>query len=161
MPALKLLMSPGWDVKVMSWSRNCPNCITMCETEGLGLFSCTWWTATLTDRALGRTEGSRPPRGIEAPSRKVTWYSIGYGGKLAVWVSIVHESWHSCCSGSPFGRGKVVAGSVQGPVFGVRVALLVAQCLAFESHSWPFPTKQLTIKGALQQGQVGFFVQQI
>ena len=67
-------ISPGWDVKVMSWSRNCPNCMTMCETDGLGLFSSTWWSATLTERALGSTEGSLPPRGNETPAREITWW---------------------------------------------------------------------------------------
>ena len=43
---------------------------------------------------------------------------------LAILVSIVHESWHWSCSGSPLGRGEVVASSIQGPILGVGVARL-------------------------------------
>ena len=32
--------------------------------------------STLTDRALGRTEGSLPPRGKETPEKETTWYNV-------------------------------------------------------------------------------------
>ena len=63
-------------------------------------------------------------------------------------VSIVHESWHWSCSGSPLGRGEVVASSIQGPILGVGVARLDV-----------LPdVNQLVVKGALQQLKVVFLV---
>ena len=42
-------------VKVMSWSRNCPICVTMCVALVSGTSESAWKTA-LTSRALGRAK---------------------------------------------------------------------------------------------------------
>ena len=66
--------SPGWGVRLMSWSRNWPNCITMWLSAGGGLLQETRWMAELMALGLGRLEGFNPPRGmfrlLSAPERE-------------------------------------------------------------------------------------------
>ena len=58
---------PSLGVRVKSWSRNCPNCITMWVYRVSGLFSSGWFFFDMA-LGLGSLLSSRPPRGSCLPS---------------------------------------------------------------------------------------------
>ena len=79
---------PSFGVSVISWSRNCPNCITMCVYRGSGISESGWFFCEI-HRGLGNDEGCRPPRGTLLPS----WYA-GDKSRLSVDPAEPHSGFY-------------------------------------------------------------------
>ena len=56
-------IKPCSGVRLMSWSRNCPNCMSIAEIGGFTFVDNTRWTVELIVLGLGRLEFVSPPLG--------------------------------------------------------------------------------------------------